>query len=167
MENPTTTKILLIDDNKALRETLTSNLRELGYQVFDFRDSKTFEEAFESKGLLKDEGNYKLLVMLDIMFAEELGEDKEEAPIFEDEEPDIKKLRDDELGLKLAQKIRKGDYVKYNLPKDVAILFFTCRQSNSVLEKIESLDARFILKPQPLSIIDFEIEKTLNNQIHK
>jgi hypothetical protein len=152
--------IIIIDDDKKHRDNLTWNLKNgFGYDVMDYRDLKTFKVDMEN---LYFKAKEKLLFILDIMFAQELDTDADDAPVLTHKNLSIeekKRFREDDLGLRLATDIREGDYENFGINPNVPIIFFTCRQNIDVVASIKALNASYLTKPQPLYNIQNEIEQ--------
>jgi hypothetical protein len=158
MEKP---KIIVIDDDKLHRENFKWNLiNGLNYDVVDYRDLKTFKEDLISNRYNSIPRN-NLLFILDLMLAQELDESASDAPVLDikiKSDDDLKKYREDDLGLRVARDIRDGIYEVYGISKQSPIIFFTCRQNNNIILSIKELNAKYLAKPQPLDVIKNAIE---------
>lgn len=160
--------IVLIDDDKKLCEQLLTILQNgFGHTVCVYHDKKTFKEA-ANKGVFNKLDDKPLIIILDIMMAEELKPGLAEAPRLDREtrlkgDYDPKNYRDDLLGLHMTKQIREGEYAEAGIDRDVPIIFLTARQNADVVDEIlqDIKYAEYLPKPQNMYEIQKAIEKVI------
>jgi CheY-like chemotaxis protein len=167
----TVCNIILIDDDKLFRENLAFILeRRVGHNVWKYRDIVTFDDSVEERVRSKMDAK-PLLIILDIMLAENLDAEADEAPRLDRKTRakggyDSTRYRDDSLGLRLAKRIRNGEYEKWNIEREVPIIILTCRRNEDVSRFIEEelRNTLYLPKPQNMYEIQNAIEKMIGNQ---
>lgn len=164
-------RIVHLEDDKAHREDLAERLRQdYGHEVISFRDVEAFEE-FATQAPAEDDPAKRrpMVVVVDIMLARRLEEGAPQAPRWPHPgfPPPGKRDHyvDDELGLVVANRLREGAYAA--IPKDTPVIFFTARENPNVIQEIERLGARWILKPAWSKDVQVVIEAVLASQQQK
>jgi CheY-like chemotaxis protein len=153
--------IIVIEDDKFQREELEEALADIGHKVKAFRDLLSFKGACleankEGKDLFGDPvgsaqgaqtSRKQSVAIFDVMLARQLKEDAfcaerwTEAGFPPEDEP---QYVDDELGLRIAQSVRKGEYAEA-VPRNTPILFLTARQNDRLMDEMRRLEPSIVV----------------------
>jgi len=164
---PCNINILIVEDDKKHCRILKEGLeQDYGYSVQAFRDLHGLQQAKDSGKLLDGfDKTFPLVVILDIMLAEELDHNEPAAPQWrgqaEPSDEERKQYVDYRLGLEIADQVRKSKY-EPTIPRLAPILFFTARR-NATIEKeaLAMSPSKYLCKPAFIDDVHEAIQELL------